>query len=273
MDTFTPARLPHNEEGRLSRVHRTGMMDSGADQRFTLYTDLMRHISGYPVAYAGLIDEARQYFLSQNFPECMAGPECPRERTLCQFALLDPAPLIVPDMRAHPVLKVHPLVVSQPNFVSWAAFPLTTADGHILGTLCVLDYVPREVSAGQVDLMRLLAAELTLAIEVHVAAREAAAARVEAALSGMAGVAGLRATADAARFVRLCSGQPGSAADLAALGPTGLVDADETGHPRLTAAGRELQARLGLVPGALRVNRTVLDSDDMMTALLDLLGG
>ena len=273
MTEFVPARLPHDEEARLRSVRRTGLMDSGETGRFTLHTDLMRLISGFPIAYAGLIDETRQYFLSHNFPECLAGPQCDRQSTLCQFALLNPAPFIVADMRQHPALAAHPLVVGEPHFVAWAAFPLATAEGHILGTLCVADFVPRELSGDQIELMRRLAHEMTLAIEAHVAAREAAAERVEAALTGMAGIAGLRATADAARFVRLCAGQPGTSADLVALKPSGLVEADAEGGVVLSAAGRELQARLGLVAGGLKVNRTVLNSDEMMTALLDLLGG
>src|SRR6056297_2526388 len=103
---FQPARMPANEERRLSAVKRSGLMGSKALSRFDIYTKLFRHIAGVPVSYTGLLDEARQYFLSENFTGCLTGTsEVDREETLCQYALLDTKPVIVSDMRQHPTFK------------------------------------------------------------------------------------------------------------------------------------------------------------------------
>lgn len=272
MTEFHPARLPANETLRLKSVHRTGLLDSDHSERFDLYTALMRHISGFPVAYCGLIDETRQYFLSQNFPDCLNLPEVGRQGTLCQFALLAPTPLVVPDMRAHEVLQRHPLVVGEPYFVSWAAFPLVTADGHILGTLCAVDYAPRALTDMQVDLMRRVAAELTFSIEVQVEHREEAARRMGRVLAELAANAGLADIDAAAAFLHLCEGMPGSAEDLRRLRHSGLVEEAPGGTARLSAAGRSLQSRFGLTPTGFRANRTVLKEDDLMNALLQIAG-
>ncbi len=272
MTNFSPERKPANETARLRSVHRSGLMDSEHSDRFDLYTDLMRRISGFPVAYCGLIDEARQYFLSHNFPECLQVPEVPRSQTLCQFAMLSPQPYIVADMRVHPKLKVHPLVVGEPHFVAWAAFPLTTVEGHILGTLCAAAYDPRELSEAQIDLMRRVAAELTLAIETQVELREAAARRCARVLGQLSAQPGLETTDAATRFLRLCEGIPGGADDLRHLAASGLVESGPTGEALLTALGRNLQSRLGLAPAGFAAKRTVLDSDALMSDLLNLVG-
>jgi GAF domain-containing protein len=269
---FTIARIPSNEPLRLKAVHRTGLMDTDHSERFDLYTALMRQVSGFPVAYCGLIDETRQYFLSQNFPDCLNLPEVGRQGTLCQFALLAPTPLVVPDMRAHDLLARHPLVVGEPHFVSWAAFPLVTAEGYILGTLCAVDYVPRSLQDDQIDLMRRIAAELAYSIEVQVEHREEAARRMGRVLGELAEVAGLTTLQDAGRFLRLCEGAQGGADDLHALQASGLVEATGAGTATLSAEGRALQSRFGLTPTGFRAQRTVLKSDDLMTSLLDLVG-
>lgn len=271
MSQFTPPRQPSNETARLRSVQRTGLMDSAPSDRFDIYTDLMRRLSGFPVAYCGLIDDARQYFLSHNFPECLQVSEVPRDQTLCQFALLAPTPYIVPDMRLHDTLSVHPLVVGEPHFVAWAAFPLVTPEGHILGTLCAADYEARHLTADQIETMRRVAAELALVIEAQVELREASARRFARALSLIAEQAGLERTEDAARFLRLCQGTPGSSEDLLRLAASGLVESGPTGAT-LSASGRTLQSRLGLVPAGFAARRTVLQSDDLMSDLLGLVG-
>ncbi len=272
MTEFIPARIPANETLRLKSVHRSGLMDSDHSDRFDLFTELMRHVSGFPVAYCGLIDEARQYFLSQNFPPCLNLPEVGRSDTLCQFALLAPTPLIIPDMRQHDLLTNHPLVVGEPWFVSWAAFPLVTVEGHILGTLCAVDYVPRELTETQIDLMRRIAAELTFSIEVQVEHREEAARRMGRVLTELANVRGLGTLEQAGCFLRLCEGRTGSSADMDVLKDSGLAEQAADGGAILSAEGRALQSRFGLTPTGFRAQRTVLKSDELMTALLDMVG-
>lgn len=272
MNEFIPAKKPANEASRLRSVQRTGLMDSEHSDRFDIYTDLMRRLSGFPVAYCGLIDEARQYFLSHNFPDCLQVPEVPRDQTLCQFALTQPTPYIVPDMRDHDTLWVHPLVTGEPHFVAWAAFPLVTAEGHVLGTLCATDYEPRQLTPDQIEIMRRVASELALVIEAQVELREASARRFASALSQLSVQPALDRTDTAVRYLRLCEGTPGSVDDYRHLAPSGLVDQGRAGEAVLSALGRNLQSRLGLAPSGFAARRTVLNSDALMADLLDLVG-
>jgi GAF domain-containing protein len=175
-------------------------------------------------------------------------------------------------MRQYDLLTHHPLVVGEPWFVSWAAFPLVTVDGHILGTLCAVDYVPRELTETQIDLMRRIAAELTFSIEVQVEHREEAARRMGRVLTELANVRGLGTLEQAGCFLRLCEGRTGSSADMDVLKDSGLAEQAADGGAILSAEGRALQSRFGLTPTGFRAQRTVLKSDELMTALLDMVG-
>lgn len=267
MTDFAPARLPSNEANRLVSVQRSGLMDQTPEQRFTLYTDLMKQISGFPVAYCGLIDATRQYFLSQNFPDCLDLPEVGRDGTLCQFALLAPTPLVFADMRLDETMSVHPLVVGEPHFVAWAAFPLVTEEGHILGTLCVADYVPHSLPPATVDLMRRLAAELTFSIELQIAQRHESLRRLAKAVEQLTMVAGLESTEQAAAFLAICEGLPVNHSRITALQAAGLVEASGG----LSAQGIAVQSYLGLSPTGFRTERSVLKSRALADALLDML--
>jgi hypothetical protein len=91
-------------------------------------------------------------------------------------------------------------------------------------------------------------------------------------LTELATAAGLDRIEDAAAFLHLCEGAPGSAEDLLRLHHSGLVEEAPDGTARLSAAGRSLQSRFGLTPTGFRANRTVLKSDDLMNALLKIAG-
>lgn len=267
MTEFAPARLPSNETGRLVSVQRSGLMDHAPDHRFTLYTDLMKQISGFPVAYCGLIDATRQYFLSQNFPDCLNLPQVGRDGTLCQFALLAPTPLVFADMRLDETMSVHPLVVGEPHFVAWAAFPLVTQEGHILGTLCVADYVPHSLPPATVDLMRRVAAELTFSIELQIAQRHESLRRVAKVAEDLTLIAGLETTEQAAAFLAVCEGLAVDPSRLGALRSAGLVAAEGG----LSGQGIAALGLLGLSPSGFRTERSVLKSQALADALLDLL--
>lgn len=267
MTEFAPARLPSNETNRLLSVQRSGLMDSAPDQRFTLYTDLMKRLSGFPVAYCGLIDATRQFFLSQNFPDCLNLPEVGRDGTLCQFAILAPTPLVFADMRLDATMAVHPLVVGEPHFVAWAAFPLVTEDGHILGTLCVADYVPHSLDAATIDLMRRVAAELTFSIELQIAQRHDSLRRLAKVVNQLAVVAGLDRTELAAAFLSVCEGLAVDASRIDALKDAGLL----TAEAGLSAQGLAVQGVLGVSPSGFRTERSVLKAGALADALLDML--
>lgn len=261
------ARMPSNEDGRVSAVHRTGLMGSNSTSRFDIHTRLFRHVGQVPVAYTGLIDEARQYFLSENFTGCMTGvSEVARDQTICQHALLSAQPMIVPDMRDHPVFAHHPLVTGDPFWVFWAAFPLITAEGYVLGTICAVDFQPRSLSQDQIDLMRGIAADMTLSIQMQADQQERAAVGCAAALAALA-KAGVTHVADAQAFLDLCMERPIDSDDAKPLVASGLAEVRQ-GVVALTAAGATIRTGHALSPAGYKHNSSPIHDADLLDAML-----
>ena len=112
-----------------------------------------------PIALVSLIDEDRQFLKSAIGVEEPGERATPLSHSFCQHAVAQREPLIVEDAREHPVLKHNP-AVEEMGTVAYAGVPLIDADGHALGTLCVIDSRPRQWSKHQVELLNDLAASV-----------------------------------------------------------------------------------------------------------------
>jgi hypothetical protein len=148
---------------RLAALRKTGLLDTPPDPSFDRHVRLAAEVLNAPVALVSLIDEERQFFKSAIGVE---ERETPLSHSFCQHAIAAREPLIVEDAREHPLLKHNP-AVEEHSSVAYAGVPLINADGHALGTLCVLDTHPRQWTKHQVELLGDLAAsvvnEITLA--------------------------------------------------------------------------------------------------------------
>ncbi len=126
--------------------------------REAVFDDLTRQAAdacGTPFALVTLVDERRQWFKSRVG---ITLEETPRDQAFCAYALLRPAePLIVPDARADERFSDNPLVTGPPHLRFYAGVSLRSPEGPALGTLCVLDTVPRRLSAAQLDKLGALA--------------------------------------------------------------------------------------------------------------------
>ena len=158
------APLPTNESARLAALRRCGVLDTPAD---SVYDDLTRQASeacGTPMALISLVDEKRQWFKSKigfNLSET------PRDQSFCAYALHTPHELlVVPDATADPRFADNPLVTAPDGVRFYAGAPLRSPDGQVVGTLCVLDRVPRQLTAEQLgrldDLARQISVRLAL---------------------------------------------------------------------------------------------------------------
>ncbi len=271
MSSFQPARLPANETARLSAVRRSGLMDTENRSRFDIYTRLIREIAGVPISYTGLIDEARQYFLSENFTGCLQGAtEVARNDTICQYALLDTRPLVIEDLRRSAVFRDHPLVTGDPHWVFWAGFPLVTPEGLVLGSLCAVDFEPRILTPHQTELMRGIAEEMAVSIRLQTDQQEAIAEKARAVLSGLS-AAGVDTLAGASDFLGLCLEKPLRtvaedllSAGLVETGPDGIL---------LSAKGRALKTAEGLGPASFRIRPSPLRDAGLLDEMFGLLEG
>ena len=156
------------DPARLEALRNTGLLDSAPDPSFDRHARLAAEVLNAPVALVSLVDEDRQFLKSCiGVDEQAAGDrETPLSHSFCQHAVAQREPLVVNDAREHPVLKTNP-AITELGTIAYAGVPLIDADGHALGTLCVIDKQPRQWSKHQVELLADLAAsvvnEITLA--------------------------------------------------------------------------------------------------------------
>ena len=172
--TFKPANIPTNDSKRVQAVVRTGVLDTNSTELYDVYCLLAKEITGCPVSWTGVIDADRQFVLARDgFPDEVP-IEMPRKQTLCQFALEKTNPLIINDMTKDKRFMLHP-AVTDIGVKFYAAFPIITSDGYILGTLCVSDNRVRKLTKHKIELLISLAQKLAYQLEVQVAQRKSTA--------------------------------------------------------------------------------------------------
>lgn len=168
---------------RLAALQRTGLLDSPPDAAFDRLTRLATMITQAPAALVSLVDGDRQFFKSAvGLPEPWQSRRgTPLTHSVCKHVVATARELVVSDARAHPLVCGN-MAVQDLGIVAYAGAPLVTADGHALGSLCVIDTKPREWTDRDLEILRELAAIAMREIEVRQLVREAEAARRDAQL-------------------------------------------------------------------------------------------
>ena len=152
------ARLPENELARLKKLYELAILDTDKEQSFDDLTHIAAHICSVPTAVVSLVDVDRQWFKS-----CVGldASETPRDVAFCAHAILQPDDVfVVEDATQHPTFMDNGLVTGAPYIRFYAGAPLVTDDGYALGTLCVIDYVPRQLSEEQLFSLKALARQV-----------------------------------------------------------------------------------------------------------------
>ncbi|MFG6441734.1 PAS domain S-box protein [Roseateles sp. LKC17W] len=145
---------PPDEDRRLARLAALAVMDSEPEPLFDHLTALAAQICGTPVALLGLLDEHRQWFKAAVG---FGRSETPRALTFCAHTLLADGLFEVNDARLDPRFEDHPDVLASPPLRFYAGVPVRLDDGSHPGTLCVVDYRPRELSEAQREALTRLA--------------------------------------------------------------------------------------------------------------------
>jgi GAF domain-containing protein len=168
------APVPTNEARRLKVLWQYEVLDTVPEEIFDDLAELAGAICGAPISLISLVDDTRQWFKAKVG---MSASETSRDTSFCAHAIMQPDLFIVPDATKDERFKNNPLVVMDPKIRFYAGAPLVTPDGHALGTLCVLDKVPRELTPMQAKALRVLSRLVVSQLELRRHSKELAKSR------------------------------------------------------------------------------------------------
>ncbi|MFT5433385.1 MAG: signal transduction histidine kinase [Myxococcota bacterium] len=158
------APTPENEVERLAALRSYEILDSLPEQPFDDLTALAAYIAGVPIALVSLVDQDRQWFKSHHG---LGAQETPRDISFCGHAIMAEETFVVGDATADERFADNPLTTDAPNVVFYAGTPLVDTSGFRLGTLCVIDHKPRELSITQLGHLRRLARQVISQMELR----------------------------------------------------------------------------------------------------------
>lgn len=157
-------KMSARESARLQALKQYNILDTPSEQVYDDITALAAFICNVPIALISLIDADRQWFKSKVGLEVS---ETSRDVSFCAHTILDNRIMVVKDALYDERFAGNNLVTCAPNIRFYAGVPLITADGYPLGTLCVIDHRPRELSESQTKTLAALARQVVVQIELQ----------------------------------------------------------------------------------------------------------
>lgn len=158
--------MPANETERLAALAMYRVLDTPPEFAHDALTELAAEICGVPVAMISLVDERRQWFKAKyGLPADFT--ECPREMTVCSSTICANDQIYVPDLTKDDRFKALPVVTGQPFIRFYCGMPLINRDGFALGTLCVVDFQPHELTPSQREAVRRLSQQAMAQLELR----------------------------------------------------------------------------------------------------------
>ena len=165
----TPPSAPGNEAERLAELKRLAILDTSEEQAFDDITRMAASLCGTPIALITLIDDKRQWFKSRVG---IQATETPREAAFCAHAIQTPdAPFVVRDATQDERFVANPLVTGDPNIRFYAGAPLVSRNGQALGTVCVIDRTPRDITPEQLEQLQFMAQQVIELMEARAEAK------------------------------------------------------------------------------------------------------
>jgi EAL domain-containing protein (putative c-di-GMP-specific phosphodiesterase class I) len=160
---MTEANSAMQERSRLLALESYDILDTPAEEVFDEFARLAASIGGTPIALVSLVDADRQWFKAKLG---LSVNETPRASGFCAQAIGGSDIFTVADAQDDQRFTHNPLVTGA-KIRFYAGAPLLTAEGHALGTLCILDYVPRELSAEQKAALQILSRHVVAQLELR----------------------------------------------------------------------------------------------------------
>jgi GAF domain-containing protein len=157
------ANIPPSEVDRLEALRQYRILDTPCEQAYDDITALAAFICDAPIALISLVDSDRQWFKSKVG---LNVDETSRDFSFCAHAILSESIMLVNDALCDERFNDNPLVTHEPKIRFYAGVPLRTPDAHLIGTLCVIDRQPRELSEYQTKTLKALARQVVMQLEL-----------------------------------------------------------------------------------------------------------
>jgi diguanylate cyclase (GGDEF)-like protein/PAS domain S-box-containing protein len=158
------APTPGNEQERLRALYAAEILDTPAEEDFDGVARLAAAICEVPIARVSLVDADRQWFKA-----CVGDDtsQTPRDISFCGHAIMESDLFIVEDAREDERFADNPQVLGDERVRFYAGAPLITSDGQALGSLCVIDHEPRQLTEAQEDALRTLGRQVVGQLELR----------------------------------------------------------------------------------------------------------
>jgi len=147
--------VPENENARVKSLRDLGVLDTPAEERFDRITRFANQLLGTPISLISLVDSDRQWFKSA---QGLAVRETSRESSFCAHAIIQKNTFFVEDATKDERFKDNPLVTGSPNIRMYAGHPIEMENGLRIGTMCVIDRQPRQLTERETAILQNLAA-------------------------------------------------------------------------------------------------------------------
>lgn len=157
--------VPENEAQRVESLFSYSILDSLPEKDFDDLVKLASSICNTPISLVTLVDSTRQWFKAKTGLEAA---ETPRDYAFCAHAINNASEVfIVPDSRLDKRFFDNPLVTGHPNVIFYAGVPLVNPQGFALGTICIIDNKPKNLTEEQIESLRIIARQVINLLELR----------------------------------------------------------------------------------------------------------
>jgi GAF domain-containing protein len=143
--------IPQDEAERLVEFRLGGSVDPKPEERFDKISRMAQRVFNVPFAGISFVEGDRQWFKSRQGLQL---EDEPRNLSFCGHAIVGQDPLIIEDAVLDPRFAQNPIVLEEPRIRFYAGQPIRGPGGHNVGTLCVMDKVPREFTDDDLETLR-----------------------------------------------------------------------------------------------------------------------
>lgn len=171
------APIPADELQRLESLYQYELLDTPREIAYDRVSQIASQLCMTPFAMVSLIDQDRQWVKSSHGVDL---DYIPRELSFCAHTINEQEPLIIENMKQDGRFSDHPSVIGPPNVTFYAGVPLRSSEGYAIGSLCVIDQKPRQLTAEQRTALKALADQVALLMELHRTNNSLRVARTEA---------------------------------------------------------------------------------------------